>query len=90
MVDLIPNSEAYHAAYQRSIEDPEGFWAEVASGFYWQKPWDRVLEWNFEEPSIRWFSGAQLNITENCLDRHLDARGDQPALISCLVFFAFL
>lgn len=80
MVDLIPNSEAYHAAYQRSIEDPEGFWAEVASGFYWQKPWDRVLEWNFEEPRVRWFEGGQTNLCYNALDRHALLHGDRIAL----------
>ena len=73
--------EAYLAAYQKSIQDPEGFWAEVAENFTWQKKWDRVLEWNFKEPKIEWFKGAQLNITENCLDRHLATRGNEPAII---------
>ena len=71
----------YEDAYRRSIEDPEQFWADVAGHFTWKKKWDNVLEWNFSEPDIRWFSGARLNITENCLDRHLEARGDQPALV---------
>lgn len=73
--------EAYKAAYQKSEEDPEGFWAEVASSFLWKKKWDKVLDWNFTEPSIQWFAGAKLNITENCLDRHLQEHGDKPALI---------
>ena len=73
--------EAYLAAYQKSIQDPEGFWAEVAENFTWQKKWDRVLEWNFQDPKIEWFKGAQLNITENCLDRHLATRGNEPAII---------
>lgn len=73
--------EAYKAAYQKSEEDPEGFWAEVASSFLWRKKWDKVLDWNFTEPSIQWFVGAKLNITENCLDRHLQEHGDKPALI---------
>lgn len=73
--------EAYLAAYQKSIQDPEGFWAEVAENFTWQKKWDKVLEWNFKEPKIEWFKGAQLNITENCLDRHLATRGNEPAII---------
>ncbi len=73
--------EAYQAAYQKSIQDPEGFWAEVAENFTWQKKWDKVLEWNFKEPKIEWFKGAQLNITENCLDRHLATRGNEPAII---------
>lgn len=73
--------EAYKAAYQKSEEDPEGFWAEVASSFLWKKKWDKVLDWNFTEPSIQWFARAKLNITENCLDRHLQEHGDKPALI---------
>ena len=73
--------EAYLAAYQKSIQDPEGFWAEVAENFTWQRTWDKVLEWNFNEPKIEWFKGAQLNITENCLDRHLATRGNEPAII---------
>jgi len=73
--------EAYREAWEKSIKDPEGFWAEVADGFQWQRRWDRVLEWNFSDPDIKWFAGAQLNITENCLDRHLEAFGNRPALI---------
>ena len=71
----------YLNAYQAAANDPEAFWSNVAEHFRWKRKWDKVLEWNFEEPRIEWFKGAQLNITENCLDRHLDARGDQPALI---------
>jgi acetyl-CoA synthetase len=63
------------------VEDPEGFWAEIAATFTWKKPWDKVLEWNFREPDIQWFLGGKLNITENCLDRHLATKGDQPAII---------
>ena len=73
--------EAYLAAYQKSIQDPECFWAEVAENFTWQKKWDKVLDWNFKDPKIEWFKGAQLNITENCLDRHLATRGNEPAII---------
>lgn len=73
--------EAYHNAYRRSVEDPEDFWAGVAAAFQWRKSWDKVLEWNFREPDVKWFIGAQLNITENCLDRHLAALGDRPAII---------
>ena len=73
--------DQYVAACQAAAQDPEAFWSGVAEHFRWKRKWDKVLEWNFEEPRIEWFSGAQLNITENCLDRHLDARGDQPALI---------
>ncbi|HTJ10735.1 MAG TPA: acetate--CoA ligase, partial [Dinghuibacter sp.] len=77
----IGSLEAYHAAYKKSVEDPEGFWGEIASTFTWKKPWDKVLEWNFKEPRVKWFIGGQLNITENCLDRHLADKGDQPAII---------
>ena len=73
--------EEYQAAYQHSIEDPEGFWAEIAQQFQWRKPWKKVLNWNFEEPSIKWFEGGKLNITENALDRHLADKANQPAII---------
>jgi acetyl-CoA synthetase len=77
----IKTLEEYRSAYQKSIADPEGFWAGIASHFSWRRPWDNVLDWNFKEPRVRWFDGAQLNITENCLDRHLAERGDKPAII---------
>ncbi|UAY51906.1 acetate--CoA ligase [Ferruginibacter albus] len=77
----IRSLEQYHHQYKQSIEDPETFWSGIAENFYWQKKWDKVLNWNFTEPSVKWFSGAKLNITENCLDRHLDILGDQPAII---------
>ena len=71
----------YHQEYARSIQDPEVFWSSIADHFIWKKKWDRVLDWNFTEPRVAWFSGAQLNITENCLDRHLADKADQPAII---------
>ena len=71
----------YREAYNKSVADPEGFWAEIASHFYWRKKWDKVLDWNFIEPRIRWFEGGKLNITENCLDRHLEKAADRPAII---------
>jgi len=77
----IKSLEEYQSVYKQSVEDPEGFWAGVASHFSWHRKWDKVLDWNFEGPDVKWFSGAQLNITENCLDRHLAERGDQPAII---------
>lgn len=77
----IKSLEEYHLAYQKSIANPSDFWADVASHFVWKKKWDHVLEWNFEEPNIKWFINGKLNITENCLDRHLESRGDQVALI---------
>lgn len=73
--------EDYQKAYQQSVQDPEAFWASVAENFTWQKKWDKVLDWNFKEPKVEWFKGAQLNITENCLDRHLATRGHEPAII---------
>ncbi len=77
----LQSAEAYRAAYQKSIQDPEGFWADIADNFTWQKKWDKVLDWNFKEPKIEWFKGGLLNITENCLDRHLATRGNEPAII---------
>ncbi len=77
----IRSLEQYRSEYRKSVEDPEGFWADVAGHFQWRRRWDKVLDWNFTEPKISWFSGAQLNITENCLDRHLAERGDKPAII---------
>ena len=71
----------YEAAQLASIENPEGFWAEVASNLQWQKPWDKVLDWSFDPYDVKWFSGGKLNITENCLDRHLAERGDKTAII---------
>ena len=77
----IRSLEQYQSEYKKSVDDPEGFWADIAGHFQWRRPWDKVLSWNFTEPRVRWFEGAQLNITENCLDRHLAERGDQPAII---------
>jgi acetyl-CoA synthetase len=69
----------YEKQYKKSIENPEDFWAEQASEFVWKKKWDTVLKWNFKDPKVEWFIGGKLNITENCLDRHLATRGDQVA-----------
>ncbi len=77
----IKSLEEYKEVYQKSIEDPAAFWASIAEQFTWRKKWDTVLEWNFKEPKIEWFKGGKLNITENCLDRHIATRGNQPALI---------
>ena len=77
----ISNLEEYHQAYQKSIKQPALFWEEIAQNFTWKKKWDSVSEWNFKDPKIEWFKGAQLNITENCLDRHLNKFGDQAAII---------
>ena len=77
----IRSIEQYEQAYRMSMEQPEAFWASVAEHFLWRRKWDRVLEWNFKEPDIKWFEGAKLNITENCLDRYLEKSGDTPAII---------
>jgi len=77
----IKSLEQYNEAYKKSIENPEEFWGEVAENFTWKKKWDKVSNWNFKEPNIKWFEGGKLNITENCIDRHLAERGEQPAII---------
>lgn len=78
----IKTVEEYHQAYRRSVQDPESFWGEIArENFVWQKPWDTVLNWDFTKPEVSWFEGAQLNITENCIDRHLPTRGDKTAIL---------
>ncbi|WP_028522179.1 acetate--CoA ligase [Runella limosa] len=78
---LIRTFEEYQAAYQHSVEDPEGFWAEVAQEFKWHKPWKKVLDWNFTGPDVKWFVNGKTNITENALDRHLRELGNHPAII---------
>ena len=79
--ELLRDRAAYEAARAASIEDPEGFWADQAAGFTWQRRWDHVLEWDFEGPSVKWFIGGRLNITENCLDRHLEQHAQRIAMI---------
>lgn len=71
----------YQEARQKSVENPELFWSKIASHFQWKRKWDTVLEWNFQESSVKWFEGGKLNISENCLDRHLESRGNEPALL---------
>jgi acetyl-CoA synthetase len=77
----IKTFEEYEQTYKLSVEQPEQFWAGIADNFLWKKKWDKVLSWNFSEPNVKWFEGAKLNITENCLDRHLEENGDKPAII---------
>lgn len=77
----ITSESEYHKAFEESVANPEKFWAKVAESFYWRKKWDKVLNYNFTEPSIKWFEGGKLNITENCLDRHLKNNAATPALI---------
>ncbi len=77
----IKSFEEYKKVYALSVNDPEKFWGQIAENFYWRKKWDKVLEWNFTEPNIKWFINAKLNITENCIDRHLQEKADQAAII---------
>ncbi len=81
MATTIRTFEQYREVYQKSVERPEQFWEEEARSFYWQKPWEKVLQWDFQGPNVQWFIGGKLNITENCLDRHLEPRGEQAAII---------
>ncbi|MCB0373076.1 MAG: acetate--CoA ligase [Muricauda sp.] len=78
----IKHLEEYFQVYRKSVRNPEGFWEEVAEEhFLWRKKWNSVLDWDFTKPEIKWFDGAQLNITENCIDRHLSIRGDKTAIL---------
>ena len=81
MEHQINSWEEYEKVYAESVANPAAFWANVAESFSWKKKWDNVLSWNFDGPDVKWFEGAELNITENCLDRHLAERGDQTAII---------
>ncbi len=77
-------AEEYEKDYRRSVEDPDGYWAEQAKSYlHWFKDWDKVLDWSFKEDDlhIEWFKGGKLNVSYNCLDRHLDTRGDQTAIL---------
>jgi len=81
----VKSLEQYQQMYQRSLKDPEGFWGEIAGQLYWQKKWDSVFDYNFDlkkgKVSIKWFEGGKTNVSYNCLDRHLEKRGDQDAII---------
>ena len=77
----ITSFEEYKEEYQKSVDNPEAFWAGHADSFVWKKKWDKVLDWNFSGPDVKWFEGGELNITENCLDRHLEERGDKVAIL---------
>lgn len=81
MSDRIHSLGGYFHEYQKSVQDPENFWARIADTFHWQKRWDKVVDWNFEGPDVKWFTNARLNITENILERHLFTHGDKPAII---------
>ena len=78
----IKHLEEYFQVYRESVKDPENFWEEIAEEhFLWRKRWDKVLSWDFKKPDVKWFEGARLNITENCIDRHLRIRADKVAII---------
>lgn len=77
----ISSLEEYKEHYKKSIENPSIFWDEIATHFKWRKKYDQVLDWNFSDPQIQWFKGGKINVCENCLDRHLPERADQPAII---------
>jgi acetyl-CoA synthetase len=78
----IKHLEEYYQVYRKSVRNPELFWEEVAEEhFLWRKKWDKVLSWDFSKPEIKWFEGAKLNITENCIDRHLATRADKTAIL---------
>lgn len=73
--------EEYKIAYKNSVENPEDYWANIANSFTWKKPWNEVVNWEFDTPKVEWFIGGELNITENCLDRHLKDKGDKTAIL---------
>ena len=78
----IKHLEEYYQVYRKSVSAPENFWEEIAEEhFVWRKKWDTVLDWDFSKPEVKWFEGAKLNITENCIDRHLATRGDKTAIL---------
>ncbi|MBK9328455.1 MAG: acetate--CoA ligase [Sphingobacteriales bacterium] len=81
MLHKITSLEQYHEVYTKSVEKPEQFWNEIADSFQWHQKWEKVLNWNFKEPKVEWFINGKLNITENCLDRHLEKNADKPAII---------
>ena len=77
----IENLAEYYQEYQESIDNPEGFWEDKASSFKWMSKWSKVVNWEFDTPKVEWFVGGKLNITENCLDRHLETRPNQVAIL---------
>ena len=81
MTTQIKNLAQYKSLHQKSVDNPEGFWKKEALSFEWHKPFDKVCDWNFTEPNIKWFINGKTNITINCLDRHLETKGDQTAIL---------
>ena len=80
MTSRLRTLDDYKEAYKRSVDAPDAFWAEQAESFVWRKKWDKVLDWDFDGPNIKWFLNGKLNITENCLDRHLESRANKTAI----------
>ncbi len=81
MSQKIQTLSGYIHEYQKSTQEPEAFWNRIAESFHWRKKWDKVLDWNFEGPDVKWFVNGKLNITENIFERHLFTAGDRPAII---------
>ena len=80
--NLLPkNLDEYHKLYKQSLENPESFWTDVAESFNWNKKWSKVVDFDFYKPSFEWFKDAKLNITENCLDRHVENHPEKTAII---------
>ena len=78
----IKHLEEYYKIYHKSVKEPEVFWEKIAEeNFTWYKKWDNVLEWDFKKPEVKWYQGAKLNITENCIDRHLSTKGNKTAIL---------
>jgi acetyl-CoA synthetase len=80
-MEIISSLADYERIYRKSVEDPESFWSEIAEDFVWRKKWTKTLEWDFNKPEVKWFIGGKLNVTENCIDRHLPKRANQTAII---------
>ena len=81
MSHKIKTLSEYFQEYQKSIDQPEQFWGQIAENFRWKKPWDKVLSWDFEGPSVKWFENAKLNLTENIFERQLPKLGEKTAII---------
>jgi len=80
--NLLPkNLQQYEKLYKQSIDNPEVFWTDIAESFIWKSKWSKVVDFDFSKPSFKWFTDANLNITENCLDRHVEAHPDKIAII---------
>ena len=81
MTNKISSLSEYLEKYKESVAEPDTFWGNIAEDYYWHKKWDKVLEWNFEEPNVNWFVNGKLNITENIFERNMFLRKDQAAII---------